>query len=200
MKFRSLAIACLFAVSAFVAAAAEGDPAAGKRKTVTGNACHGQSGFKSMPKLGGQSAAYLIAALRAYQEDRRAHATMREVARALSEKDIADLAAHCAAVPKVVGESTTTAPAGVERCAACHGADGAQPVAHEIALIAGQSAGYDQTLREYKSGCGACGNAGAGARTRRCADRRTCRLVRGAERSVRQIDGAYPSLRRMQSR
>jgi cytochrome c553 len=42
--------------------AAEGDPAAGKRKTVTCNACHGQSGFKNMPKLGGQSAAYLIAA------------------------------------------------------------------------------------------------------------------------------------------
>lgn len=133
--------------------AAEGDPVAGKRKTVTCNACHGQSGFKSMPKLGGQSAAYLIAALRAYQEDRRAHATMRDVARALSEKDIADLAAHYAAVPKVVGESIATAPAGVERCAACHGADGAQPVAREIALIAGQSAGYlDQTLREYQSG------------------------------------------------
>lgn len=133
--------------------AAEGDPVAGKRKTVTCNACHGQSGFKGMPKLGGQSVAYLIAALRAYKEDRRVHATMRDVAHALNERDIADLAAHYAAVPKVVGESNTTAPAVVERCAACHGVDGAQPVAPEIALIAGQSAGYlDQTLREYKSG------------------------------------------------
>ena len=133
--------------------AADGDPVAGKRKTLTCNACHGQSAFKSMPKLGGQSAAYMIAALRAYKEDKRAHATMRDVAHALSERDIADLAAHYAAVPKVVGETTATAPAGAERCAACHGADGAQPVVPEIALIAGQSAGYlDQTLKEYKSG------------------------------------------------
>jgi cytochrome c553 len=133
--------------------AGEGDPAAGKRKTATCNACHGQSGFKSMPKLGGQSAAYLIAALHAYKEDRRLHATMRDVAHALSHKDILDLAAHYAAAPKVVGESIGTAPSGVERCATCHGADGAQPVSPEIALLAGQSAGYlDQTLKEYKSG------------------------------------------------
>ena len=133
--------------------AADGDPVAGKRKTLTCNACHGQSGFKSMPKLGGQSAAYMIAALRAYKEDKRAHATMRDVAHALSEKDIADLAAYYAAVPKIVGETTATAPSGAERCATCHGADGAQPVVPEIALIAGQSAGYlDQTLKEYKSG------------------------------------------------
>jgi cytochrome c553 len=133
--------------------AAEADPAAGKRKTVTCNACHGQSGFKSMPRLGGQSAAYLIAALRAYKEDRRAHATMRDVAHALSERDIADLAAHYAAVQKIVGESTATAPTNAERCAACHGAEGAQPVTPEVALIAGQSAGYlEQTLREYKTG------------------------------------------------
>ena len=133
--------------------AADGDPVAGKRKTLTCNACHGQSGFKSMPKLGGQSAAYMIAALRAYKEDKRAHATMRDVAHALSERDIADLAAHYAAVPKIVGETTATAPSGAERCATCHGADGAQPSAPDVALIAGQSAGYlDQTLREYKSG------------------------------------------------
>lgn len=140
-------------MAALLSHAAEGDPAAGKRKTVTCNACHGQSGFKSMPRLGGQSAPYLVAALRAYKEDRRSHATMRDVAHVLTERDIADLAAHYAAMPKVVGESTATAPPGLERCAACHGADGAQPSAPDVALIAGQSAGYlEQTLREYKSG------------------------------------------------
>lgn len=143
----------LVLLAATLSHAADGDPAAGKRKTLTCNACHGQSGFKSMPRLGGQSAAYMIAALRAYKEDKRAHATMRDVAHALSERDIADLAAHYAAVPRIVGDGPAPAPAGAERCAACHGADGAQPVAPEIALIAGQSAGYlDQTLKEYKSG------------------------------------------------
>jgi len=143
----------LILMLALLSHAAEGDPAAGKRKTVTCNACHGQSGFKSMPKLGGQSAAYLIAALRAYKEDRRVHATMRDVAHALSERDIADLAAHYASVAKVAGDGITTGPAVAGRCAACHGADGAQPATADVALIGGQNAGYlGQALAEYKSG------------------------------------------------
>lgn len=146
------ALILVLAVAA-ISHAAEGDPVAGKRKTVTCNACHGQSGFKSMPKLGGQSATYLIAAMWAYKDDRRAHATMRDVARVMSAKDFADLAAHYAAVPKLQGESDATAPALAERCAACHGADGAQPATPEVAVIAGQSAGYlDLTLKEYRSG------------------------------------------------
>jgi len=145
--------AMMLLVLAALSQAAEGDSVAGKRKTVTCNACHGQSGFKSMPKLGGQGVAYLSAALHAYKEDRRVHATMRDVAHALSNKDIADLAAYYASVPIVAVESITTVPAAVERCAACHGADGARPAAPEIALVAGQNAGYlDQVLREYKTG------------------------------------------------
>lgn len=142
-----------FLMAAAIAGAAEGDAAAGRRKTVTCNACHGQSGFKSMPRLGGQSAAYLVAALHAYKEDKRVHATMRDVAHALSERDMADLAAHYASAPQVVGESVVTAPDVVGRCATCHGVDGARPAAPGIALIAGQNAGYlDLALREYKSG------------------------------------------------
>ena len=81
------------------------------------------------------------------------HATMRDVAHALSERDIADLAAHYAAVQKVAAESISPPPAVVERCAACHGALGTQPSAAEVAVIAGQNSGYlDQALREYKSG------------------------------------------------
>ena len=161
-SMRLAAVVLLMATAFFHAVAshaADGDAAAGKRKTVTCNACHGQSGFKSMPKLGGQGATYLVAALRAYKEDKRVHATMRDVAHALSEKDIADLAAHYAAVPLVAGDSIAPSDAGVgrsaivERCAACHGALGAQASAPEVALIAGQSPGYlDQALREYKSG------------------------------------------------
>jgi cytochrome c553 len=159
MSFLMRLAAAVFLMAPALCHAAEGDPAAGKRKTVTCNACHGQSGFKSMPKLGGQSAAYLVAALHAYKEDRRLHATMRDVAHALSERDIADLAAHYAGLPNVAGESVAPPPADaersilVERCADCHGALGTQPSAAEVALIAGQNAGYlDQALREYKSG------------------------------------------------
>ena len=159
MSYPMRCAAAVFLMVNLLCHAAEGDPAAGKRKTVTCNACHGQSGFKGMPKLGGQSAAYLTAALRAYKEDRRMHATMRDVARALSERDMADLAAHYAAAPKGAGESIATPDTVVrhsvvvERCAACHGALGTQPSAPEVALIAGQSPGYlDQALRDYRSG------------------------------------------------
>ena len=152
-----LGAALILAVAA-ISHAAEGDPVAGKRKTVTCNACHGQSAFKSMPKLGGQAATYLIAAMWAYKDDKRAHPTMRDVARVLSARDIADLAAHYAAVPKLLGESDAAAPivdapTVAERCAVCHGADGARPATPEVAVIAGQSAGYlDLTLKEYRSG------------------------------------------------
>jgi cytochrome c553 len=141
-------------VACSVAHATEGDPVAGKRKTVTCNACHGVSGFKSMPKLGGQSASYLVAALRAFKAGNRAHNTMRDVAGALSEKDFADLAAHYGAMPRLAAVSEgDPPPAGVERCAACHGPRGDQPVTPEVAVIAGQSAAYiEQVVREYRDG------------------------------------------------
>jgi cytochrome c553 len=137
-----------------VAHAAEGDPVAGKRKTVTCNACHGVSGFKSMPKLGGQSATYLVAALRAFKAGTRPHNTMRDVAGALSEKDFADLAAHYGAMPRLAAASEgEPPPAGAERCAACHGPRGDQPATPDVAVIAGQSAAYvEQVVREYRDG------------------------------------------------
>ncbi|HEX4984874.1 MAG TPA: c-type cytochrome [Burkholderiales bacterium] len=132
---------------------AGGDAVAGKRKTVTCNACHGVSGFKSMPKLGGQTAGYVIEALQAYKTGKRSHPTMRDVAGALSERDIADLAAHYGGMPKAGSASAVPAPAVTERCAACHGAQGDRPAAPEVPIIAGQSAGYlEQTIREYRDG------------------------------------------------
>lgn len=99
----------IVAAAAFVAAAgvvhaAEGDPAAGKRKTSMCAGCHGISGYKtafpevySVPKLGGQHAAYLVKALQAYKSGDRAHPSMRAIAATLSDQDIADLAAYYAA-------------------------------------------------------------------------------------------------------
>ena len=49
-----------------------------------------------VPKLGGQSAAYLTAALNAYKNGQRSHPSMKGVAAGLSDKDIADLAAYYA--------------------------------------------------------------------------------------------------------
>jgi len=109
MKFRSLAIAGLFAVSASVAVPllAEGDPAAGKNKTAMCAGCHGIPGFRTaypeiyqVPKLGGQNPGYIVAALKAYKAGARNHATMKAIASSLTEQDMADLAAYYADASK----------------------------------------------------------------------------------------------------
>jgi cytochrome c553 len=65
--------------------------------------CHGIGGYKtafpevySVPKLGGQHAAYIVKALQAYKSGERSNATMRAIAVGLSEQDMADLAAYYA--------------------------------------------------------------------------------------------------------
>jgi len=96
--FRFLALAAL-AVSAPVLAA--GDPASGAKKNFQCQGCHGIVDWKTafpelyhVPKLGGQKAAYIVSALKAYQKGERDHPTMRAIAADLSEQDMEDLAAY----------------------------------------------------------------------------------------------------------
>jgi cytochrome c553 len=63
--------------------------------------CHGIPGYKTaypevyqVPKLGGQSPAYLVNALKAYRSGERQHPSMRGIAASLSDKDMAELAAY----------------------------------------------------------------------------------------------------------
>jgi cytochrome c553 len=102
----SLTAACsLAAVASSPAFAAEvGDPAAGKGKTAMCIGCHGIPGYKtvfpevySVPKLGGQHAAYIVKALQEYKSGNRSHPSMRAIAAGLSDKDMADLGAYYAA-------------------------------------------------------------------------------------------------------
>jgi cytochrome c553 len=99
----SAILAPLLLAAASVAPAAEGDPAAGKKKTSMCAGCHGIGGYKTVfpevyhvPKLGGQHAAYLVKALQEYKAGNRSHPTMRAIAAGLSDKDMADLAAYYA--------------------------------------------------------------------------------------------------------
>jgi len=82
---------------------ASGDPVAGKQKNFQCMGCHGIPGWKTafpevyhVPKLGGQHAAYIVAALKQYKKGERDHATMRSIAADLSEKDMEDIAAYYA--------------------------------------------------------------------------------------------------------
>lgn len=93
----------LAAVAAALATSAQaaGDPAAGRQKNFQCMGCHGIPGWKtafpevySVPKLGGQHAAYIVAALKQYKKGERDHPTMRSIASELSEKDMEDLAAY----------------------------------------------------------------------------------------------------------
>jgi len=101
---RTAAILCGVALTGTVAFAAEGNAAAGERKTAQCEGCHGITGYRTaypavyhVPKLGGQHAAYLVKALQEYRSGERSFATMRAIAAELNDQDIADIAAYYSA-------------------------------------------------------------------------------------------------------
>jgi cytochrome c553 len=91
-----------FMVAWALPAASAGDPQAGARKAGSCAGCHGIPGYRNaypvyrVPKLGGQHADYIVAALKAYKAKQRAHLTMQGIADSLSDQDMADLAAYFA--------------------------------------------------------------------------------------------------------
>lgn len=85
-------------------AAAKGDAARGKELTYTCRGCHGVTGYRNVyphyhvPRIVGQSEAYLAAALTGYRDGSRKHPTMQAQAQSFTEKDIADIAAYLASL------------------------------------------------------------------------------------------------------
>lgn len=78
-----------------------GNPHAGQDKIAMCVGCHGLPDYKTtypevyrVPKIGGQNAQYISAALHEYQKGERTHPSMRAIAASLSEQDIADIAAY----------------------------------------------------------------------------------------------------------
>lgn len=102
---RLLALAVLAGASLGGAglAQAAGDPAQGRAKFGACVACHGANGntttSPAFPKIGGQNAAYVAAALHAYKAGQRTGGTaqmMQPMAQGLSDQDIDNLAAYIA--------------------------------------------------------------------------------------------------------
>ncbi len=89
-----------------VNANATGDITAGEVKARGCMGCHAIAGYTNVyptyhvPKLGGQSAEYIVAALKAYKSAERGHATMRNQASSLSDQDMTDIAAYFASLSK----------------------------------------------------------------------------------------------------
>ena len=106
-RMKSLFTAIGLALSSTLAMAAGSEATAtyvgnagqGKAKSATCAACHGADGNSAAadyPKLAGQHATYLASTLTAYRDGSRANAIMAGMAAALSDDDIADLAAYYA--------------------------------------------------------------------------------------------------------
>ena len=94
--FFALLISLLFASSSAIA----GDAAAGKAKSVVCSACHGATGISvnpMWPNLAGQQEQYLVKQIKAFRDGTRKDPTMAPMVAALSDEDIANLAAYYAA-------------------------------------------------------------------------------------------------------
>jgi cytochrome c553 len=94
------------------APAPAGDAALGRAKAVAiCSGCHGIPGTKTaypevydVPKIGGQNAAYLTSALKAYRSGERYNQTMKALASSLTDAEMVNIAAYYAS-----GVSTTVA-------------------------------------------------------------------------------------------
>lgn len=81
---------------------AAGDPEQGRYLAFTCTGCHNVPGYTNayptynVPKVWGQHAAYIEAALKEYRSGARPHKTMQAQAMTLSDQDIADIAAYFA--------------------------------------------------------------------------------------------------------
>ncbi len=103
----TLAAAAITLAAILPATAAEAaDPAAGLAKSAICASCHGPLGLSPVPtypNLAGQNALYLEYALRLYRSgERRGEQAgmMYTVAQALTDTDVADLAAYYASLPR----------------------------------------------------------------------------------------------------
>jgi len=161
MKFRStlLALGLVLAGLSSAANAQQGDAARGKILAYTCHGCHGIPSYKnayptySVPSLGGQQAAYIVAALKGYATQQRSHPTMYAHAATMSEQDMLDIATFLQAQPVVAGNAVNgTPPAVTATCVACHGNDGVG-ITPDYPTLAGQHRDYiEHSLHAYKSG------------------------------------------------
>ena len=150
--------------------AAQASPKSLEAKVAMCVGCHGIVGYKSsfpevyrVPKIAGQSAKYIAAALNAYRTGERKHPTMRGIADSLSEQDIADVSAYyeklgaedrkpLADKPNREPDAQVAALLQKAACASCHGANLSKPIDPSYPKIAGQNNDYlFVALKAYKT-------------------------------------------------
>ena len=152
-----LLIALAASVGSMPSAQAQ-DAQEGAKKMAMCIGCHGIPGYQAsfpeihkVPMIAGQGAKYIVSSLNAYKKGERKHPTMRGIAVALSDKDMADLAAFYeqqgmeGATPP---GAAPTPPAQVAEllkkgnCVSCHGENLSKPIDPGYPKLGGQHADY----------------------------------------------------------
>jgi cytochrome c553 len=98
-----LTLVALVALSINIQTAMAGDAAAGKARAAACAACHGAAGISAngmWPNLAGQKETYLAKQMKAFRDGDRKDPMMAPMAAALSDDDIANLAAYYASLGK----------------------------------------------------------------------------------------------------
>lgn len=171
-KFIMTVLLGLIAVA--TANAAEGNAEAGKSKTAMCAACHGADGNSLVPmypKLAGQSASYLVKQLTEFKlgmtsagKAGRVDPVMGGMAMALSDQDMADVAAFYASQKITAGSGSDNAigkklylggnaEMEVTACVACHGINGKGMPSAGFPALASQNAEYLKIqLEKFRDG------------------------------------------------
>ena len=136
---------------------------AGKNAFETCRGCHTSPGASNVyptyyvPKVGGQVAAYTVAALTAYKTSNRPHRTMMANTYDFSAQTIEDIAAYLATA--TAGSARAIANGGDAKkgkelaasCVACHNGDTNEGASNPV--LSGQHANYmERAIQEYQSG------------------------------------------------
>lgn len=170
MKNIIAALAFLITGTAFADGLVDGDAEAGKSKSITCSACHGQDGNSVnpvWPSIAGQHPTYLVEQLQAFKSGARNEPLMLGQVMMLNDEDMRNLAVYFGEMPAAA--KSVSDPAIVDRgqrlyrggdrenttsaCIACHGPTGRGNPAASVPSIRGQYAVYAAAqLRAYASG------------------------------------------------
>jgi len=149
---------------------AQGNAEAGQGKVAVCVACHGQSGNESLlsnvPKLGGQSASYLLKQMVEIKSGVRAAPLMNGMLNTLDDQGLADVAAYYASLPAPQGAAEAEnlaiaepiykaglASIGVAACSACHAPNGKGIPEAGYPALSGQDVAYtEMQLKAFRAG------------------------------------------------
>jgi len=151
----------VFALGFSTYSVAENDLSRGKVLADTCKGCHAVDSYTNVyptyhvPRIAGQSAGYIEAALILYRDGERAHPTMAAQAGSFSDQDIKDISAYLGSLEPqldVAAAAKGEAPQAAVVCSACHGAAGVSSIPTNPHL-AGQHMDYlEEATEQYKRG------------------------------------------------